>query len=338
MTGISNGEETEQNYTVPTAAILQAGLADTIFHTKLESIQGGIRFFEPARGYVIDYFRAGEDTWNVQLWDILKKPYPSLDGNEESLKLVTAVLFADDPSLQPDYCTTTTIDISQIQMTGTPADLMFYALDAKEHEISREYKYQNLIALAPELVITNAGGACPFQMEGTLNGHDFYFRYRGGYASLKIGLTDAIGEPYWSAGTEYGHYLDGDLNQDEVAYLFCLLATQLDKTPYRYIFYRTETGPEAVIEYEREDGTTFTLPDEYIGWGLTAEEARLDTCERNREMKERFGDDYRQVSISPDDITTDTVDPRVYPAVTPVFTILRVPDATIPRSLPEDET
>lgn len=67
------------------------------------------------------------------------------------------------------------------------------------------------------LVATSEGGGyCPVQYVGQLiNGQEFYFRYRSGWASLGIGHTedDAICDPL-TVGIKHGDGLQGSFDDD----------------------------------------------------------------------------------------------------------------------------
>lgn len=80
-----------------------------------------------------------------------------------------------------------------------------------------------MTALVPKLTdlvlatrtITQQGGACPYQAEGTILGQHFYFRFRSDFASLTVGETEQVviggvtGDPY-----------SGTLSCDEFEKLF----------------------------------------------------------------------------------------------------------------------
>jgi len=53
----------------------------------------------------------------------------------------------------------------------------------------------------PEIIYTELGGACPVQAEGTIDGHPFYFRYRGDEWSLTIAPVG--GDPMDTAAAVY---------------------------------------------------------------------------------------------------------------------------------------
>lgn len=40
--------------------------------------------------------------------------------------------------------------------------------------------------------IDEQGGACPYQVRGTILGQEFYFRFRNDYAALRIGDGDPV--------------------------------------------------------------------------------------------------------------------------------------------------
>lgn len=81
----------------------------------------------------------------------------------------------------------------------------------------------SMTATAPKLTdlvlatrtISEQGGACPYQAEGTILGQHFYFRFRHDYASLTVGEADQVGID-GITGDPYG----GVLSDDEFEKLF----------------------------------------------------------------------------------------------------------------------
>jgi hypothetical protein len=79
-----------------------------------------------------------------------------------------------------------------------------------------------VITQEPEIIYTELGGACPVQAEGTINGHPFYFRYRGDEWSLTIAPKN--GDPmdidhavyYRSRHDHTGEIFNGWMEDDEV--------------------------------------------------------------------------------------------------------------------------
>lgn len=74
----------------------------------------------------------------------------------------------------------------------------------------------------PEIEYTELGGACPVQADGAIDGHPFYFRYRGDQWSLTIAPIggdpmDTIAAVYFrSRDNHTGEYFNGWMEDDEV--------------------------------------------------------------------------------------------------------------------------
>ncbi len=74
----------------------------------------------------------------------------------------------------------------------------------------------------PEIVYTELGGACPVQAEGTIDGHPFYFRFRGDEWSLTIAPPN--GDPmdinaavyYRNRRGHTGEFFNGSMEDAEV--------------------------------------------------------------------------------------------------------------------------
>ena len=335
-------------YRTPTSDIVAETLNDRYYDAGLtEAIPNGLRIFNQYSGCVTDYLRTEETEWDAHLRIITGEPatYDRANENLTMLKLATAVHFAATPPPAPDYSThiTATVKTGEEYEGITPASQILSTLRNETHNILRTYEYRDLRQRIPTLELTNAGGAVPFQAEGQWDGYDFYFRYRGGTATLKIGTPeDVIGEPLWSASMEYGRYLDGTLDTEEFIYLFCTLARNLNKASYRYRFYDKNVGPDATSTRYRADGTTYQVNEEYTGWGLNPWDARRYAYARNKEYAQMYAEAaveaakkgaaedapnlFRNVALL--DLTTDTIDNRVYPAVRPPFTVLSVPEPT----------
>lgn len=63
--------------------------------------------------------------------------------------------------------------------------------------------------------ISEQGGACPFQVQGTVLGMPFYFRFRDDFASLSIGDSESVGQ-----GGVTGNRYAGFLSSDEFETMF----------------------------------------------------------------------------------------------------------------------
>jgi hypothetical protein len=84
----------------------------------------------------------------------------------------------------------------------------------------------------PEIIYTELGGACPVQAEGTINGHPFYFRYRGDEWSLTIAPIG--GDPMNCNAADYyrerpnhtGEIFAGWMEDDEVREIIAACARE----------------------------------------------------------------------------------------------------------------
>lgn len=166
----------------------------------------------------------------------------------------------------------------------------------------------------PFLQIGWAGGICPFQSEGTMHGLPYYFRYRGGNASLRVGVED--GEmwfkPLYSAQTSFGHPLDGFLSPEEFRQLLTQLIGELERSEIYWEF----PGIEPKDIGRVKAGT----PRTYGAWAHTPEEAweRLHTMSvylrSHGYTEERYAAMMAEQQMSPE---TVTVDDRVFPDPNP---------------------
>lgn len=183
--------------------------------------------------------------------------------------------------------------------------------------------WRDLSARIPGLLVTSAGGACPFQSEGTLHGLAYYFRYRHGQATLAVG-GDPIGAPLYSAALTYGDDYDGILDRSQFSDLMARLVPALTRARFQWQF----TGFEVEIT-ERPDGTlTFSTTDTaqtYWAWGRTPAEAHARLHEPSAALTERnprwtLGIQREAARARRIDPTPVNTDDRTYPDPEPVFT------------------
>lgn len=160
----------------------------------------------------------------------------------------------------------------------------------------------------PGLVLEMAGGACPFQAEGTLHGVPFYFRFRHNWAELRIQGADWF-KPLYSASTEFGHYEDqGVLTGAEFAELMARLIRELRRSSIMWEFAGVQPTDAGAVK--AGDPTTFGA------WGDTPEEAWASMHEPSAYLRGKGVDDATQAQwlaarkMSPQ---TSTVDDRVFP-------------------------
>ena len=83
----------------------------------------------------------------------------------------------------------------------------------------------------PEITTTLIGGNCPVQAEGTINGHEFYFRARGDSWSLSVGGPDVVGHPVWYYEQPYGEWPDAGWMSVDEARAFILKGAKILNPP-----------------------------------------------------------------------------------------------------------
>ena len=79
----------------------------------------------------------------------------------------------------------------------------------------------------PKIEIRLIGGFCPVQAEGTIDGHEFYFRARWDHWSLSIGVKDVILNPDWYYDESYGVAPDAGWMPLEEAEAFILKGARM---------------------------------------------------------------------------------------------------------------
>lgn len=172
-----------------------------------------------------------------------------------------------------------------------------------------EYRHPGVLS------IDWAGGACPFQAEGTLHGLPFYFRFRGGYAQLRVeNGDDNWYQPLYSAGAEHGHPLDGWLDGPEFVELMTRLIGELERAPIYWEFPGIQ--PDDIGRVKAGEPTT------YGAWAHTPEQAWERMHEPSVYLLRHGLDKARQaemVAARQMVNQTVTVDTRVFPDPEPQF-------------------
>lgn len=178
------------------------------------------------------------------------------------------------------------------------ANLLTGILDTVSHERDGNA----LQAAAPDVILEWAGGAVPFQGFGTWLGYPFYFRYRGGWASLDIGMPggDPLDPTLWSAGVDYGENLSGWLDFSEFVLLLAYLSQRLEKASFPFQF--------RVISREPDAGDNTEVGDTITLWGTTAHEA-YESLARTR---------WRSWEVEGTPVNRDV---RVFPGTAPAFVV-----------------
>ena len=186
----------------------------------------------------------------------------------------------------------------------------------------------------PALQVGSYGGMCPVQAEGTIHGHEFYFRYRHCSATLTVG-GDLHYQALWSSGLQHGEDDQGWLTDAEFMDIMGRLITDLTRAPMWWEFEGTRTKDaqqhstqEAELRGDTPPATPPPLrakdragaPTTMGSWGHTPTEAwkRLhDTEDRYQITGEQWLAYVAEHGLSPETIT---VDEREYPDTDPDWT------------------
>ncbi|MGV8847693.1 hypothetical protein [Tessaracoccus sp.] len=184
-------------------------------------------------------------------------------------------------------------------------------------DTGRQLRMRPLTRAIPGLTLDTAGGACPFQAEGTLHGLPFYFRYRSAHATLSLCAPDAeefdYFAPLYLAGMDFGEEYDGFLSDEQFQGLFADLVRQLVRAPRLWEFTGAQVGDLA--------GCPTGTPRTYGAWGHTPQEAYATLTAKPGMWVESLGEWDDHVTAMALDPATITVDDRVWPDPEPAFTV-----------------
>lgn len=224
-------------------------------------------------------------------------------------------------------------------------DFDMYAQDVK--------KWDWLQQFVPGVVVYSAGGMCPFQAEGYIGDLNFYYRERGGFASLNLAnskkecylLSDAL----YSAEIEVEEFRPAS----EWVGTFLTLVERLEKPKFLYHFQTDaidlkKLDEEGIIQ-NRYDENGNVVHETKAGWGHSVEEAFAQAADfevfrlivMNREKydgttgkstpdserswsEEKFNKFLALTNIQPIVVKIEG-DNRVYPVHEPVFEV-KVPE------------
>lgn len=179
----------------------------------------------------------------------------------------------------------------------------------------------------PGIVISSAGGIAPFQAQGLLHGHPFYYKDRHGYAFLNVGELDGEA-PYLGDTTLYSASIETEefAGGENFVKNLMKLVPELKCTPFPYEFQgrKIEWGNENIHarKYRVVEGEFDDFPT--VGWGYFPEEAfeelakpseYLLSCGWTEEIQREI---YELRAFSPEPVKTDE---RKYPEVDPPFTV-----------------
>lgn len=179
-----------------------------------------------------------------------------------------------------------------------------------------------LDAVIPGLKVHSLGGIAPFQADGIWGPYEWYYRERGGYASLRlapIATFPGAQEALYSAKGEVAEFS----GPEGWVPRFLKLWEKLERSPFLYEF------PAREVNYEKtEGGLELVLTGEDIlqpGWGYSPTDAWLNTAQYSAYYEEYFGwtkelqEKRRELmEISKEPANRDE---RVYPLEDPDFTV-----------------
>lgn len=266
-------------------------------------VDGEIRIQNNILGYILRAKPNAHGVWTVKVW---------LSGftceSWDQKNLVLAVAEAGTPHLVAEAMGDYIVDSDEAFQKVNHA-ISNIAINAAHHRDTKE-----IYARVPGLHIESSGGSCPFQADGTWgDGYTWYFRYRHGYAQLRVGWNESSDEedqyrymvnPHWTAGYRYSEEDDGTLTMPEFTNLFCLLASQLESEPYAYEFARLTN----------DSNEKHPRPAIIRSWD--ARQARL---ELDAKPYPYDSPRLKDVEYAREPITEDL---RIYPWPAPKFTVL----------------
>lgn len=213
-----------------------------------------------------------------------------------------------------------------------------YSQDIKKWEWMQEF--------IPEIVVISAGGLLPFQAEGYIKDLFFYYRERGGVASLR--LSDSMDKSYSYGSSLYSSSLEVEEFRSGSGWIetFFNLYEKLEKTRKLYNF---ETNQVRL----NSDGKPYLTGEKStkVEWGYTSDEAYNEIIKhQDSEETIQVWVDYRRFSrenyleyIRLEDVQNKVLnieyEDKEYPEIEPVFKVIapetwRQSDSSI--KIPED--
>lgn len=177
--------------------------------------------------------------------------------------------------------------------------------------------------LIPGFIVSSAGGAVPFQAEGLFQGYPFYYRDRGGVASLRVGELD--GDPPYQ-GNSILYTASRETPEFEGSKHFISNLTKLipllDRALYLYDF----IGKKLIYASTQDWSYTVSPTETEVtsSWGMTPEEAYLELMAPSRYLIEHGASAELQERMCLDRAFNPiplNVDDRHFPASMPNFHI-----------------
>lgn len=195
-----------------------------------------------------------------------------------------------------------------------------WAQDPAQFELLRE--------LYPAIHVYSAGGLFPFQAEGLIDGHPFYYRSEWGSASLRVGTPDGE-KPYLGASIMWSANMDiPEDNEREKFQLYLLqLVTKLRRAPFLYEFegFKVEWLKDQDWHWSINRNERETRPS----WGYDPQEAYAELFQPSAYLLEKGFSEENQLRMKTAcefNPVPVNVDDRVFPEVDPPFLSFKLPE------------
>lgn len=243
------------------------------------------------------------------------------DDRDPSQPLWSTVLPLGERSVQMDSyysLLAAVLGEKEVEPEFPSPELIVFRWVSDQNNASRlRYQYAPLFERIEGLHLFSAGGACPFQAEGTIAGLFFYFRFRGEHMSLTLAseYEDIWSKPLYASSQAFGDGsgFTGWLDGGDFVEQFTFMVQKLERSPMLWRF----EGVFTEDHYRDKAGD----PSEMSTWGHTPEEA----WDRLMQIGSDSGDiEAAQAYIAKYalDPQTVTVDDRVFPDPEPDFRAL----------------
>lgn len=207
-------------------------------------------------------------------------------------------------------------------------ELMEAALNGKDVDLYEQdpSDWDFLSEFIPGLVITSAGGACPFQALGTLKGFPFYLRARGEWVTLHLSAPDT--NPVGVESLYYaGMAAPFSFGAKEFCEFMLKLVPALEKSPFRWEF---EGYKLNMPDKNSWDSVRTEEKEINYGWGANPEEGWANTQEISEYLL-KYGctEDLQRKRLELMEISKTPLnqDNRVFPEVDPIFEV-RLPEVS----------
>lgn len=227
----------------------------------------------PSLGIVFYLSPKENQTWLMEAWvasfvnmDEIYDYFPS--SRERDLDIETRLLtlaflkstttpverFIHKPEARP-------LEAHEAWLDGASAtDQVILQMNAAAHQLTLEKPIEKLLTAIPSMEVEHYGGAIPFQSEGKIGDAYYYFRFRGGSASLSLAPDTKLENLYAKSRQQLGGKYDGVLTLNQFMDYFVLLYNSLvpvqenfDVTPYKVEGWINEAIPLPDDDFDISD-------------------------------------------------------------------------------------